>query len=368
VDLSDEPILDYVERFRYISFILSCGLSYIGAYFRFEPPVFEKILRKPSLAVIGTGKRVGKTAICGFVSRSLVEAKVEPCVIAMGRGGPPSPEVLLGKETDLLPEYLLNLSKAGKHAASDYFEDALTSRITTIGCRRCGGGLAGAPFFSNVVAGAKIANDLPEKIVILEGSGATLPPVKADRYLLVIGAGQPLSYIENYLGTYRILLSDLVVLTMCELPVASANKIAAVEEAVRKIKPKVKLVKTVFRPKPLGKIRGKKVFVALTSTKEVNRIVRRHLEEVFEAEVVGMSNNLADRERLQQELANFKGKVDVLLTELKAAAVDLATKMGLETGIEVVYLDNEPISIGGDGELKDLVIALANEAIGAFKT
>ena len=32
-------------------------------------------------------------------------------------------------------------SEKGVHAASDHWEDALMSRILTIGCRRCGGGM-----------------------------------------------------------------------------------------------------------------------------------------------------------------------------------------------------------------------------------
>ena len=37
-------------------------------------------------------------------------------------------------------------SNKGVHAASDHWEDALMSRILTIGCRRCGGGMVGDVF------------------------------------------------------------------------------------------------------------------------------------------------------------------------------------------------------------------------------
>ena len=53
-----------------------------------------------------------------------------------------------GRQRDL--ELLLELVRSGEHAASDYLEDALTTGVTTIGARRAGGGLAGAPFASNV--------------------------------------------------------------------------------------------------------------------------------------------------------------------------------------------------------------------------
>ena len=52
VDLSDEPVLGPVERFRLASRVLAAGLPYVGADFRFDPPSFEPF-PLPSLAVIG---------------------------------------------------------------------------------------------------------------------------------------------------------------------------------------------------------------------------------------------------------------------------------------------------------------------------
>ena len=46
----------------------------------------------------------------------------------------------------LRPADLLAVSRRGLHAASDYFEDAVLAGVMTIGCRRCGGGMAGAAF------------------------------------------------------------------------------------------------------------------------------------------------------------------------------------------------------------------------------
>ena len=45
------------------------------------------------LAVYGTGKRTGKTAIAGEVARRAARRGLAPIVIAMGRGGPPEPQV-----------------------------------------------------------------------------------------------------------------------------------------------------------------------------------------------------------------------------------------------------------------------------------
>jgi cyclic 2,3-diphosphoglycerate synthetase len=73
-------------------------------------------------------------------------------VVAMGRGGPAEPEVIDGAAVALTVEDLLAWSRRGRHAASDHFEDAVLSRVVTVGCRRCGGGMAGEPFVSNVTA------------------------------------------------------------------------------------------------------------------------------------------------------------------------------------------------------------------------
>ena len=129
--------------------MLAAGLPYVGADFRFEPPPLEPF-ELPSLGIVGTGKRVGKTAITAHAARLLARER-DVVVVAMGRGGPPEPEV-----ADVPPtvEALLELSRAGRHAASDYLETRRSPASPTVGCRRCGGGLAGAVWPSNVHAGA----------------------------------------------------------------------------------------------------------------------------------------------------------------------------------------------------------------------
>ena len=85
---------------------------------------------------------------------------------------------------------LLELSRGGSHAASDYLEDAALANVVTIGCRRCGGGLAGQPFISNVEAGARVAAERRPDLVIFEGSGTSVPPVAVDARVLVAGAAK----------------------------------------------------------------------------------------------------------------------------------------------------------------------------------
>ena len=63
VDLSDEPVLDARQRMGLAARTLVAGIPYVGADFRFDPPPRPRIATKPSIAVIGTGKRTGKTAV-----------------------------------------------------------------------------------------------------------------------------------------------------------------------------------------------------------------------------------------------------------------------------------------------------------------
>ena len=118
VDLSDEPVLDERTRFRLISHALAAGLEYSGADFTFRPPPRHPA-GVPALAVVGTAKRIGKTAVSAHAAR-LLSADRRVVVVAMGRGGPPEPEVVDGAAARVGVADLLARSRAGAHAASDY--------------------------------------------------------------------------------------------------------------------------------------------------------------------------------------------------------------------------------------------------------
>src|ERR687889_699645 len=205
---------DYGERMRIASLVLAAGATYKGSDFDFRPPEYHEVSAKPSLAVIGTGKRVGKTAGSGYLARLLSKNGFAPGVVSMGRGGPPEPEVIRGDEMEVGSRYLLEALSRGAHAASDYYETAALSRVVTVGCRRCGGGLAGEPFVSNVLEGAKLANELSTKVTLFDGSGAAVPPVAVGGRILVAGAHQEPELVSGFLGAYRLLISNLVLLTM----------------------------------------------------------------------------------------------------------------------------------------------------------
>src|SRR5918997_2320405 len=302
VDLSDEPVIGYRERMRIASLALYAGARYLGSDFELKPPELRPVSTKPSLAVIGTGKRVGKTAISGYLARLLAHEGFDPGVVSMGRGGPPRPEVIEGHKMEVGSEYLLEALGRGAHAASDYYETAALSRVVTVGCRRCGGGVAGGPFLSNVLEGAKLANELSTKVTLFDGSGAAGPPGAGGGRVLVAGAHQDPEYVTGFLGTYRVLVSDLLLLTMSEEPMASEERVRSIVEAVRRIKPDLRVVPAVFRPRPVGEVRGLKVAYVSTAPRSILKVLCRHLEERYGCEVVAVSGSLSDRKRLARDL------------------------------------------------------------------
>jgi cyclic 2,3-diphosphoglycerate synthetase len=328
VDLSDEPVLGPRERLLLASRVLAAGLRYEGADFRFEPPRYERFA-PPSLAVIGTGKRVGKTAVTGHVARLLARDR-DVIVVAMGRGGPAEPEVATVQPT---LASLLELSRQGRHAASDYLETAALTGVVTIGCRRAGGGLAGAVTVSNVPAGAALAAERDPDLVIFDGSGAAIPPVEVDARILVSGRGHdPLAY----LNPYRVYVSDIVVLV-------GGGDAAAVRALKR-----IPIVSAELRLRPIEPVTGRRVAVFTTGPTPT---------EHLDADVVSVSRNLADRAKLREDLA--RTNADVYLIEIKAAAIDVVAEAAQERGAEIVFAENEVVSAELDDAVTKLVPASA---------
>jgi len=379
VDVSDDPVVGYPVRFRLISHTLARNVTYEGSDFRFTPPRLDRLSTIPSVSVIGTAKRVGKTAISGYVARTLDASLGETSgltarggsagggvvVVAMGRGGPPEPEVIDGRGVPLGSADLLAWSRKGRHAASDHFEDAVLSRVTTIGCRRCGGGLAGEPFVSNVAEGALLANTLGAGLVVFEGSGAAIPPVATDARLLVAGANQPLDHIVGYLGTYRVLVSDVVVVTMAEPPMAEEAAVRALMAEIGEIKPEVPVIPMVFRPRPVSSVHGQRVACFSTAPAAQAPVLRRHLEEHHGCRVVAWSSNLSDRRALELDMRSPDvWAAEMYLTEIKAAAIDVVAEEANRRGVPVVFLDNEPCEAApaSEGALADTCRWLADLA------
>ncbi len=349
VDLSDEPVVTAADRFRLAGIALGYGVEYRGADFHFSPPTARLHTNTPTLGIIGTGKRVGKTALSAYVARRLTTRGRDIVVLAMGRGGPSEPELIRGDEVALTTPDLLELARQGKHASSDNYEDAVMSRVTTVGCRRCGGGMAGETFFSNVPEGARLADTLGKELLVLEGSGAAIPPVHADASILVVGAGRGMTYVRDYFGPFRLARADAVILATAERPNATPAEVAELAAAVREMRPDVPVVATTFRPAPIEPVDGARVFFATTAPAGVLDLLTAHLESEFGCTVVGASANLSNRTLLRRDMEAVAGSYDMLLTELRAAAIDVVASAGEEAGVPTVLCDNVPVPVdGGD--------------------
>jgi cyclic 2,3-diphosphoglycerate synthase len=349
VDLSDEPVLGPVARFALASRVLAAGVPYVGADFRLDPPELAAFPLR-SIAVVGTGKRVGKTAVTGHLARLLAK-DLRVVVVAMGRGGPAEPEVVTVPPTVAA---LLELSRSGRHAASDHLETAALVGVATVGCRRCGGGLAGDVATSNVADGARIAVELDPELVVFDGSGAALPPIDTDRTVAVVGGHQDPAVASGYLNAYRLLRADLVVLTMAD---ASTGWVA-VRDAVRGVvRPGVDVVATQLRPRPLVDVSGRSIAYFSAAPADAHERLRSELEAASGGSVVHVSGSLADRAALREELSRID--VDVFVVELKAAAIDVVAEEAEVRGIDLVLAANDVVPLDGELDLDERLLEVA---------
>jgi cyclic 2,3-diphosphoglycerate synthase len=320
VDLADEPVLPPSAKLELAALALHLGLRYEAPGLALDPPRYEPVhFTGPKLAIIASGKRTGKTALACHLAGLLLED--DPLIVCMGRGGPARPVVA---EPDTTLEDLIALADSGDHAASDYLEDAVLGGVPTVGCRRVGGGLTGAPFESNVPQGAALAASLAPGIVIFEGSGSCIPPVDVDRTVYIVGPGDP-----QPLSGYGLLRADLVV---------------AREDAVA-------------RPGALRfRLRGEPAEPVPDAARVA--LFTTGAETCEGVEPVVVSTNLGRRSALMADLDRAVAeRCDVWLTELKAAAIDTVARRALHEGVRVVFVRNRPV---GDG-LDEALVRLARD-------
>jgi cyclic 2,3-diphosphoglycerate synthetase len=320
VDLADEPVLAPPARLRLAALALHLGLSYETPGMRLTPPSFEALdFAGPKLAVIGSGKRTGKTAVAGHWAGLLRAAGTDPVMVCMGRGGPAEPQLA---EPGIDAEGLLTISRDGRHAASDYLEDAALAGVHTVGCRRVGGGMAGEPAESNVPAGAALAASLDPGVLLFEGSGSALPPVEVDATVCVTGRGA-----TEALGDYRLLRARLAL-------VGEGGDAAEVASVCRG-----EVLRFTLSPEPTAPL-PEGARVALFST---GPAVPHGVDPVV------TSSNLARRGALAGDLERAAAEgCDVYLTELKAAAIDTVAEQAQREGASIVFLRNVPQGIDGD--------------------
>jgi cyclic 2,3-diphosphoglycerate synthetase len=315
VDLADEPVLGPTMRLELAALALHLGLTYEAPGLRLEPPIYPTAeFDGPVLSVIGTGKRTGKTAVAGHWAGLIRDAGGQPVIVSMGRGGPSEPQVA---DADTTLEDLRALAAAGRHAASDYLEDAVVAGVRTVGCRRVGGGPLGQPAESNLAEGVAVAAGLRPDTLILEGSGACVPPLRADRTVCVVGGP------VNGLDRYRTLRADLLLL-MGEWDVEG------------------RAIRCELRPEPVDPLPSD-ARIALFTT---------GAERCDGVEPVVASANLARRAALEADLDRAAAqRCDVYLTELKAAAIDTVAARAEVAGARVAFVRNRPVGLDADLDL-----------------
>jgi cyclic 2,3-diphosphoglycerate synthetase len=336
VDLADEPVLDAPAKLRLAAFALHLGLDYEAPGVRLEAPRYERLaLAGPVVAVIGTGKRTGKTAVAGHWAALLRERGARPVILAMGRGGPPEP-VLAAAGTGL--DELLAVADGGGHGASDFLEDAALAGVPAVGCRRVGGGLAGIPYDSTVAAGVRLALEQDPGTLVLEGSGSCIPPVEAGRTVCMVGDRR--GALEG-LGPYRLLRADLALVRTGDPTLA--EEVAAVCPG--------RTLRFELRPEPVEPLAaGARVALFSTSAAMPDGL-----------EPLVATTSLARREELGRDLDRARSeRCDVYLTELKAAAVDTVARRAREDGARVVFLRNRPVA--PDADLDAVLLGLSDRA------
>ena len=205
LDLSDEPVLSEERRVGLACHALAAGPGLRGRRLRASAAAAAAASSAPAVAVIGTGKRVGKTAVSGAPGPA---AAADGPRRGGGGDGPRRPGRAGAGGAVRRPvgvEQLLERSRAGQHAASDFLEDAALAGVATVGARRCGGGLFGRPYLSNVAEAAALAGRSSPDLILLEGSGAAVPPIAADRTVLVHVGHRPAAALTAGFGRYRLL-------------------------------------------------------------------------------------------------------------------------------------------------------------------
>ena len=361
VDLSDEPVVGPRRRFRLASRALASGIPYVGADFRLNPVVFMPYAQ-PALAVIGTGKRVGKTAVSGHVARMLSQSR-KVVVVAMGRGGPAEPAVVDVKPT---VEDLLALSRSGVHAASDYLEDAALAGVVTVGARRCGGGLAGTPFLSNVEEAAEIAASL----------GSRSRPPGGQRRDHPSGRGRAADHRRRRAPGPRDPLGP-------SRPVPPVPERSRRPDDVRGAAGDARAGRRHAgggrrcRPPAAGDRDRAEAEAGRAGRRQSRRVLldrargdpRRGCASTSSASTARRSSwspaiSPTARRSTRTWALPRRDEAEVYLVEIKAAAIDVVAETAETRGIQVVFADNEVLPLPGEPDLDERVRALADSIAG----
>lgn len=318
IDLSDEPVVSLDSRLGIASLVLSKGIAWRSPGATLTPPPRPKLTESRTVAVIATGKRVGKTAVAQELA---LRAADRSAIVAMGRGGPADPVVIEAGTISSIDD-LVEISNQGRHAASDYLEDALLTSVRTIGTRRAAGGLTGEVAHTRFSDAVEAAGDA--SVLVFEGSGACVPPGAADFTVLCVPSALDPHDVTVGLGRFRPLIADAIVV------IGEPNP--ELQDALRSVNPTAEVVGASFRPVPTEDIGDATAILATTSPDPAG-------QAALLPNVVGVTNQLSDRGVLVRELDALP-PADVLLVEIKGAAIDTAVQWARGRGMRCVPIRN----------------------------
>ena len=245
----------------------------------------------------------------------------------MGRGGPPDPEVIVVPPT---VEALVELSRSGRHAASDHLETAALVGVATVGCRRCGGGLAGAVASSNVGEGARVAASLrsgPRRVRRQRSGRCRRSPPTAPS-----SSSAGIRTRPSQPGTSTRI--------DCFSPTSSCSRWRSLARSGRafgsgSLPPCAPAFQWSRRCSIPVRCRTSATERSPTSARHRPTLSRAYetISRTSSApEVVHVSGNLADRAALRSELEEVSA--DVYLVELKAAAIDVVAEAAIARGAD----------------------------------
>src|SRR5204863_8428319 len=95
---------------------------------------------------------------------------------------------------------------------------------------------------------------------------------------------------------------DMLVVTMCEPPLASQEDVDGVRAAVADVRPDLPVVTTVFRPRPAEPVVWERVALFTTAPAVLHPALRASLETDRGSDVVAVSGSLPHRVPLRADL------------------------------------------------------------------
>ena len=311
-DLSDEPVISPDLRLSMMGLAYSARVDYCCGNLFLQGKKENAKICKPVIKIIGNGKRVGKTTVSICLTNYLKEKGYKPLIVALGRGGAPEPCILDPGKINFI-KYLHEGVRKKQHMASDYIEDAFFTGVPTISARRCGGGLLGEITDTNLEQCLDIAQNEKCDVIIVEGSGASIPAVDADSTLLVVGVSEHnIDILSGYCTNNWVMEADLIMVnyTKKELYEKYHNLLSS---NFKKINPIAKIHPFLLRAS-IKNIKSQRM--AIFTTKQISEI---ETSKETEIDYYPILENPIEIERVLREKGHY---YDYVLVEFKSLGVN----------------------------------------------